>query len=59
METESGKTKSNRKLNANASTPIDFKEVGDHIVYYGQVTDGAKTVGNPLLYAKGGYQRLL
>ena len=28
METESGKTKSNRKLNAKASTPIDFKEVG-------------------------------
>ena len=37
---------------------IEFKEVGDHIVYYGQVTDGAKTAGNPPLYAKGGYQRL-
>lgn len=37
---------------------IQFQEVGDHIVYYGQVTDGAKTNGNPLLYAKGGYHRL-
>ena len=37
---------------------IQFQEVGDHIVYYGQVTDGAKTNGNPLVYAKGGYQRL-
>ncbi len=37
---------------------IQFQEVGDHIVYYGQVNDGAKTNGNPLLYAKGGYQRL-
>ena len=37
---------------------IQFHEVGDHIVYYGKVTDGAKTEGNPLLYAKGRYQRL-
>ena len=37
---------------------IQFHEVGDHIVYYGQVTDGAKNNGNPLIYAKGGYQRL-
>ncbi|MBL20043.1 MAG: flavin reductase [Flavobacteriaceae bacterium] len=37
---------------------INFKEVGDHIVYYGKVIDGKRFEGNPLLYAKGGYQRL-
>jgi flavin reductase (DIM6/NTAB) family NADH-FMN oxidoreductase RutF len=37
---------------------IQFHEVGDHIVYYGQVNDGKLFEGNPLLYAKGGYQRL-
>lgn len=37
---------------------IQTHEVGDHMVYYGQVTDGKQHEGNPLLYAKGGYQRL-
>lgn len=37
---------------------IQTHEVGDHIVYYGKVTDGKLFEGNPLLYAKGGYQRL-
>ena len=37
---------------------IKHETVGDHIVYYGQVTDGKYFEGNPLLYAKGGYQRL-
>ena len=37
---------------------IKHDVVGDHIVYYGQVTDGKRFEGNPLLYAKGGYQRL-
>lgn len=37
---------------------IQFHEVGDHIVYYGKITEGEKTDGNPLLYAKGGYQCL-
>ena len=37
---------------------INHEEVGDHIVYYGQVEDGKRFEGNPLLYAKGGYQRL-
>ena len=37
---------------------IKYEEVGDHIVYYGQVTEGQHVEGNPLLYAKGGYQRL-
>ncbi len=37
---------------------IQFHKVGDHIVYYGQVTNGVKSDGSPLLYAKGGYQRL-
>ena len=37
---------------------IKTHEVGDHIVYYGQVTEGKQHTGNPLLYAKGGYQRL-
>lgn len=37
---------------------IQAHEVGDHIVYYGKVTEGMHYEGNPLLYAKGGYQRL-
>jgi flavin reductase (DIM6/NTAB) family NADH-FMN oxidoreductase RutF len=37
---------------------IKHEVVGDHIVYYGQVADGKRFEGNPLLYAKGGYQRL-
>ena len=37
---------------------IQSHEVGDHMVYYGEVTDGQLFEGNPLLYAKGGYQRL-
>jgi flavin reductase (DIM6/NTAB) family NADH-FMN oxidoreductase RutF len=37
---------------------IQNHEVGDHMVYYGKVTDGQLFEGNPLLYAKGGYQRL-
>jgi flavin reductase (DIM6/NTAB) family NADH-FMN oxidoreductase RutF len=37
---------------------IKYEEVGDHIVYYGQVTEGQHSEGSPLLYAKGGYQRL-
>jgi flavin reductase (DIM6/NTAB) family NADH-FMN oxidoreductase RutF len=37
---------------------IKYEVVGDHIVYYGHVTDGKSFEGNPLLYAKGGYQRL-
>ena len=37
---------------------INYKVVGDHIVYYGQVINGKRFEGNPLLYAKGGYQRL-
>ncbi len=37
---------------------IKYEEVGDHIVYYGQVKEGNRFEGNPLLYAKGGYQRL-
>ncbi len=37
---------------------VKHEEMGDHIVYYGQVTDGKHYAGNPLLYAKGGYQRL-
>ncbi len=37
---------------------IKHEVVGDHIVYYGQVTDGKIFEGYPLLYAKGGYQRL-
>ncbi|MDG1930137.1 MAG: flavin reductase family protein [Flavobacteriaceae bacterium] len=37
---------------------IKHEVIGDHIVYYGQVTDGKSFEGNPLLYAKGGYQRL-
>lgn len=37
---------------------IQTHEVGDHMVYYGKVTDGQLFEGNPLLYTKGGYQRL-
>ena len=37
---------------------IKHEIVGDHIVYYGQVINGKRFEGNPLLYAKGGYQRL-
>jgi flavin reductase (DIM6/NTAB) family NADH-FMN oxidoreductase RutF len=37
---------------------IKHEEVGDHMVYYGQVAEGKHFDGNPLLYAKGGYQRL-
>lgn len=39
-------------------TIIQSHEIGDHIVYYGEVSEGIKREGNPLLYAKGGYQRL-
>lgn len=37
---------------------IRYEEVGDHIVYYGQVKEGNRSEGKPLLYVKGGYQRL-
>ncbi len=37
---------------------IQVHDVGDHFVYYGKVTKGQAFEGNPLLYAKGGYQRL-
>ena len=37
---------------------IQTHEVGDHMVYYGRVTDGKQHEGKPLLYAKGGYRRL-
>ena len=37
---------------------IKHETVGDHIVYYGHVNEGENFEGNPLLYAKGRYQRL-
>ncbi len=37
---------------------LKYEEIGDHIVYYGQVIEGKHFEGNPLLYAKGRYQRL-
>lgn len=37
---------------------LQTHEVGDHMIYYGKVSDGKLIEGNPLLYAKGGYQRL-
>ena len=39
-------------------TIIKSHEIGDHIVYYGEVSEGIKREGNPLIYVKGGYQRL-
>jgi flavin reductase (DIM6/NTAB) family NADH-FMN oxidoreductase RutF len=38
---------------------IKFEEIGDHMVYYCQVTDGKRFEGNPLIYAEGKYQQLL